>query len=735
MIQKNQVSLSDFQSWEGNNGSCKYHKKYFSDTIYTLDIEVSSLFKINDKWQPFIYDDSIDYTQIEHAACPYIWMFGVEGHVIYGREFLELGDVFRWMADPFTAKVIYIFNMSYEMGFLLDVLGEYHIEHMVARDIRKPIEFYVKELNIYFRCAYMLTNMSLEVAAKEYTDLEKKSGTDYDYNVARSPLTVLDQEHLEYCEYDILTLWQIIAHFREQYGHTIKIPLTSTSIVRRALKDVVDFYYIRKQWGLVPEPRMFMREIAIFSGGYCHTNLIHSGKIMERVKSKDEASKYPGVMSMEKYPRTRFLKCSPSDYRYQKDTHAFFFYVKFDNVRSKFYNHYMQKSKAIHLQGDVLDNGRISRCEHVEYWLTDCDLEIILQCYNCRYEIVEAYKAAKDYLDVRILLFILDLYGKKTSLKGLTDPQSVAIYKHIKPQINGLFGMSARNVLKELTEFNDKDDPEAPNQWSHIDWNDIEVRKKFIEQKLEESKQSFSTLFQYVIGCWVSAFARRDLFLTMTGHVQQDDGSWLLVDKTMDRDSIYCDTDSIKYINPEEHEALFQQYNQHVVDKMQKVVDKFPQISIDMFMPKDRKGVQHPINFFEEDGDYEKFVALGAKKYCYIEDGELHITVSGVAKTDKTGHQKMLHIEEFKKGYVWGYKDSGKLVHFYNDDQEPFTFTDCDGNEYHCTQRHVVVLQPTSYTLGLTDWYEYLLSVKNKGLLKNQFISGMEKFDGERRIR
>lgn len=727
------LTFKDFYEFEQDMPDIsRYHKKVWADCIYTLDIEVTSLFNINNKWQPFIYDDNIDYSVIEHKACPYIWMFGVEGNVIYGREFQDLKQVFKWMSDPLKTKVIYIFNLSYEMGFLLDVLGDYHIDEMTARDVRKPIQFYVKELNIYFRCAYMLTNMSLDVAAKEYTDVRKESGEEFNYNEARSPLTELSSEQLKYCEMDIVTLWKVIDHFRNEYDHISKIPLTSTSIVRRAVKEVVDFWYIKRQWDMIPSPQMYMREVAIFAGGYCHTNILRAGRIWKGASGKDEASEYPSVMVLEKYPSKKFMKCRPSEFEEKRDTHAFFIYVKLDGVRSKFYNHYLQSSKAINLKGGVFDNGRIARCDHVEYWLTDVDFDVIRNCYNINhYEIVECYKSYKDYLDPRIIKFILDLYIKKTSLKGLKDPQSVAIYKAVKPQINGLYGCSARNILKELTEFNDKDDIEKPNQWDRINWNDPEIRKAFIEKKLDEAKESYSTLFQYVIGCWVSAFARRNLFLTLTGHLSDTKGIYYLYDKEMDRDSIYCDTDSIKYLN--NHDSLFQKFNQHIVDKMKKVVDKYPELDIEMFMPKDSKGIKHPIGFFENDGEYPNgFIALGAKKYAYYdEDGELHITVSGVAKSGVKALNN--DITKFQNGYKWGYADSGKLVHYYDDDQQPFTFTDCQGNEYHCTQKHVVVLQPTTYTLGLTDWYEYLLNVKDrvsfntfKGLTEKK-MKGVEK--------
>ena len=49
----------------------------YSDNIYTFDIEVTSLFKINGKWQRFNYDID-DYTDIDKASCVYICMIGIE---------------------------------------------------------------------------------------------------------------------------------------------------------------------------------------------------------------------------------------------------------------------------------------------------------------------------------------------------------------------------------------------------------------------------------------------------------------------------------------------------------------------------------------------------------------------------------------------------------------------------------------------------------------------------------
>ena len=84
-----------------------------SDVIYTFDIEVTSLFYINGEWQPFDY--SIDnYDNIDHVAVPYIWMFGIDQEVYYGRNFMDFADVLLKISDKDIRKYIYIHNLSYE---------------------------------------------------------------------------------------------------------------------------------------------------------------------------------------------------------------------------------------------------------------------------------------------------------------------------------------------------------------------------------------------------------------------------------------------------------------------------------------------------------------------------------------------------------------------------------------------------------------------------------------------
>ena len=65
-----------------------YTKKgFFDDNIYTFDIETISLFKMGGKWLPFDFSKPPEfYKDVEKACCPYIWQFGVNDTVFYGRK-------------------------------------------------------------------------------------------------------------------------------------------------------------------------------------------------------------------------------------------------------------------------------------------------------------------------------------------------------------------------------------------------------------------------------------------------------------------------------------------------------------------------------------------------------------------------------------------------------------------------------------------------------------------------
>ena len=684
-----------------------------SDTIYTYDIEVSSIYKLDGVWQSFDYSrPQKDYMGIEKVGIPYIWMFGINDNVYYGRHFLDTIVALKKISDPVVRKIVWVHNLSYEFHFLRAIFDNFTIEEMCCRDALKPISFVVKELNIQFRCSYMLTNMSLDTASKEYGTVFKRTGT-FDYNKLRGESTPLTKVEEDYCCYDCLSLKSIIAYFLRKWGHLINIPLTSTGEVRKALRDRLDYwYFLNTSWQLVPDADMYLKLWNTFAGGYTHANMLLSNRILYNVKSKDIASSYPFSLCCMRYPVKPFKEFSEERYNKLKkyDSYAWFFEVRIHGLQSKFYNHYISYSKIYNHKANecVTDNGRLASCEgKFDLYLTDVDLEIIETNYTFdKIEFLQIYGAYKDYLDKRIIRFILDMYKNKTMYKGLAD--KVDLYKQSKSYVNAIYGLSVTNVLKNSASYDigDEDDEDyGVLRWRKlkVDDNDEKARKKFdafVEKTLEGQKKSYSNLIYYATGLWVTSYSRRNVYLTLL---------------KIDSEEAYCDTDSIKYIG--NHDDIFEEYNKQVVERYKALIKKYPEFTLDDFMPTDSKGVKHPLGFFEDDGEYEEFITLGAKKYAYRENGELHITCAGVAKSGV----RALHddINEFRKGKVFGYNDSGKLTHIYIDNQPPMEFYDYMGNLQYADNKYGVVLQPTTYTIGVTPEYESLFNSIQEEVFRN----------------
>lgn len=685
----------------------KQKKGEFSNDIFTFDIETTSMFYMDGAWHSFDYSVPCDdYLPVPKAGCCYIWMFGCNDTVYYGRYLDEFKEVLNAMHKISAVQyTIYIHNLSFEMQWLLNIFNEWTIENMVARSPLKPISFKIKELDITFRCSYMLTNLSLSDAAKKFTNVRKASG-DLDYHPLRGSKTWLTKQELYYCEMDIITLYYIILYFRDRYNYISDIPLTSTSIVRKSLNKRLDYFYHKKMWQMIPPPIMLLILMEAFQGGYTHANILNAlktwkvGENCDELNHEDETSAYPTMMFYQ-VPSEPFWSFDPNIYDIGefKKSHYFIFHVKFTNLRSKYYNNYIAKSKIVWNDEELtVDNGRlVSTKGTIEMFITSIDLEIIEDAYYIEHtEYVHIWASKKGYFDKRILEYVLELYGNKTKLKNYKadnpDDQEYfdKLYMNSKSEINGIYGMSVTKIISSIVYNQDM------NQWSVPDMT-IENLSSAIEQK----KHSFSVMMFYGAGIFITALNRRALWSCIIGKPTKD-----YYDKTMDRDSLYADTDSIFYKGA--HKMVFEKYNEKIIaDLKQSALDNG--LDFELFHPKDVNGVEHMLGVWDDEtNNITEFRTLGAKKYVTREgkDQTLHMTVSGLRKAAVSN----LHddINNFDDGLVFNYNQSRKLTHFYYDDQAPITFNDLHGEVQHCTNQHSIVLQPTTYTLGYKPIYERL---------------------------
>jgi hypothetical protein len=190
-------------------------------------------------------------------------------------------------------------------------------------------------------------------------------------------------------------------------------------------------------------------------------------------------------------------------------------------------------------------------------------------------------------------------------------------------------------------------------------------------------------VFPYQWGVYTTAYAREALQvgIDLAGH-----------------DLIYCDTDSIKTIQPVD----FTKIN----NRLQKRAEKYKAFA------DDRKGGRHYVGVFEKDAQYDRFITQGAKRYAFEKGGHMGITVSGVThvKNPDTGAEYCVEelgkLERFKPGMLW--VKAGGTMAVYNDDDD-FTYNPdgAPGHDIHVT-KNVAIVEST-YELEYDKDYKRLL--------------------------
>ena len=671
-------------------------RKKFDNNIYTFDIETTSYLSLNGKNYPNMeylkFSDDEKDASIK-CSLMYIWMFGINDTVYYGRTWNELKDFLKLVdSNVKELKYVYVHNLGFEFQFLK---SNFHFKEVTARKSRQVMNATLRDYNIQFRCSYLLSNCKLEYIPKVFNlSVEKKVG-DLDYNKLRHSRTLLTDKELGYCEYDCLVLYEYIKKEREEYKDIKHIPLTSTGKVRRELKELVqkDYRYKRLMYKAInTDPHIYNMLLDAFFGGYTHASYIWADTILKNVNSYDETSAYPYVLVSHKFPSTEFKKSTVKKVEDMSRKCAYLLRVKFMNLKCKYYNNFISMSKCKNIIKGKYDNGRVIEAEELEITLTDVDFRFILDTYKCEYEILESYWSIYNYLPKQFINFVLDKYILKTKYKDV-DGMEVE-YSKEKNKFNALYGMSVTNMIKDNVIY--KDELE--------EWFEEELTNDEIIDKLDkEKKKSF---LSFATGVWVTAWARDNLLRRVID---------------LDEYVCYCDTDSCKLVMGYDEE-VFTKYNKSVEDKIM-FVSNILDIPFDKFAPSDKHGVSHLLGVFEKEikpwqkFSYNEFITQGAKKYAYKSDDKndktneinenIHITVAGVPKC---GASALKSLDDFKDDFVFRYEDTGKHLIAYNDYQVPTIITDYLGNDLYVEDKSGICILPNTYELSKAQDYVTLIS-------------------------
>lgn len=666
-------------------------KRIFCEDIFTFDIETTSFF-YGDDLKPFLYHTGEDpdyWNELNAGSVPYIWQFGINNTYYYGRDF---DDFYKLLDDfPPDMKVrIFIHNLSWEWAFMDRLTWD----KVFARTPHKPMKASCKEFpNIEFLCTLTLENMSLADWGKEL-GLPKLVGK-LDYNKElRTPLTPLTDDEMAYAERDLEVMYVGLKKELEEYKSVWFLPLTSTGKIRRVVKDLLmkdnDYRNFIKKL-IPPDAYELHTSEWVYAGGYTHANRCFVNYTVEAQEGSyighyDYCSSYPTEMVLTRAPMTAWElvdKRIPARSRF-KD-YAYKMHLRFRKLQCQFQNTYISFSQCSNCSNVKLDNGRIISGD-LDLWCTEQDFEVIEQVYTWdTVEVLEMWEAEKDYLPLEFVKYVLELFDLKAN------------NSKYKPFVNGLYGMCVTAVLMGDIEWHDDDGV----------WESHRVTDSMINEHLDKIRRFRDSRYflNYDWGVWISNGSRcrlwKDCIIPYDKHV------------------IYADTDSIFTDIPID----FTEYNKKIDRKMKKVCE-LRGLDYEKTRPFSKKKNRiTALGHMDEEPRISQFRTMGAKRYIerQIDDGQLHLTISGVPKDAVT----LLNddIENFKDGFIFDKdeEDMHKLMHTYFDSQPDITFPD----GYVSHQRRGVNLRPNSYKLSLNKTFKQMLKDIEEETMNDAFITHM----------
>ena len=653
----------------------------YLDIVTTFDIETTTILDTPDPY-----------------AFMYQWQYCIEDYVFMGQtweEFQEFQQIVSKALDlechkedkhiKGRALVTYAHNYNFEFQFSQFFIGE--IVSSMVTDKYCPLLIYSR-LGFAYRCSYRLTNKSLEAFTKGFP--HAKLAGDLDYNKIRvphaeDPKNGLDDTELAYCYNDVKGLCEALRDRLDKDKYNIaSIPLTSTGYVRKDCQ-----ISMRKS----PKNRKRFLETKLdehlyhlcryaFRGGNTHANSQFVGKVVPNVKTRDLVSCYPSQMLISNhFPVGKFYPMKNPERLLGHIEQITLQYCLLVTIRlwdlkyiGKCGVPYIPRAKTFLRIADkdqiVEDNGRIFSSPFAELTITDIDLKYILRDYEySKIEVIECWYSHAGRLPNDLRKVVLDYYKAKTMLKHAETQEDEYEYNRSKEKLNSSYGMMVQRIDHIEYKYEDGEYSIIPNSLSDM------------LDKFYESESSFAS---YQHGVFITALSRQLLQrgLDITGP-----------------DTVYCDTDSVKYVG--DHEAEFEALNKELIAEAVAAGA----------VAKNKKGEDIPIGIFDQEPTADLFKTLGAKKYLASYDGGKTIksTISGVAKDIGKKYFTEHGFDAFTDETT--IPVSGKVTARYNNDRPHYI----EVNGVRILTASNIALVPAAYTIHIKhDYKDFIASINEK---------------------
>lgn len=677
------VNQTEFLRWvsKANLPIVKSHRKEeYYNVPAAFDIETSS----------FYVDDIV--APERKRAIMYHWQFGILGMVTCGRTWEELLSFLATLrailgiSDSLRLPV-YVHNLPYEFQFMRK---HFDWDKVFILDNRKPV--YARSSGLEFRCMLKLAGgRSLSAVADDLQTYKvQKMVGDLDYSKIRTPLTPLTEKELKYCENDIRVCISYIMEKIEQDGDITRIPITNTGYVRQYCRRKC-----RKNWRryrnlmneLTIEPDEYLQLKRGFQGGFTHANAHYVRKRIRNVGSFDLTSAYPSVMLLNKFPMSKARLVDQiggeDDLNQLLENYCCLFDIELTMVAPKLHqDHPISSSKCWELEDEILDNGRVVFAHRLKMTITEQDYFIYKQFYTWESMSVGNFRVyEKGYLPKEFTDAILGLYKSKTELKGVDGMELE--YMIAKNMLNAAYGMSVTDPVRL--------------EYDYFDDEFIAIEGD-VDSAIQTYNEDIKRFLFYPWGVWVTAYCRANLFSAIIA---------------CGNDYVYADTDSVKILNPEKHLEYFDQFNKEIVEKIA-LVSEFRHQDPEEYSPVNQKGRVCTIGFWDNEGTYDEFKTLGAKRYLVRTGDKYKLTVAGTNKVKScdylvsTGNP----FDAFDNKLKIPREHTGKNLLTYFDTECSGWVIDYLGTPYEYHELSFIHMESAEYSLSLSDSFiKYLKGV------------------------
>ena len=575
----------------------------------SFDIETSS-------W----YEDD---AETQKRATMYIWQLSIGGYQILGRtweEFLDCLETIKTTLHLCKSRllVIYVHNLQYEFQFIRKL---FEWDNVFMVDSRRPVRAVTG--SFIFKCSLLLSNYSLANVGKLLLTKYKvmKAEGDLDYSLVRHSQTPITASELGYCISDIQVVTSFIQEKIEQDGNILKIPLTNTGYVRNYcreecftqgftsksdIKRSVSNYRALMKCLQIKSNEEYEQNKRVLMGGFTHANAYYSGKVVYDVGSADIASSYPKTMVCDYFPMSASVYIgSVNDaetFLRLLETYCCIFDITFYDLEPSVPFENPLSLSRCDCENPTVNNGRVVSATVCHTTLTELDYDTISRFYTwSSFKVYNMRTYIRNYLPRPLIMAVLKLYADKTLLKG--DADHLIEYMVSKNMVNSSYGMMVTDIVREIQTY---------------DGDNFTTEQPDIASQLADYNDNYNRFQYYTWGVYVTAHARHSLFEAIY---------------EFKNDYVYCDTDSIKGVNFDSHQAFFDSYNLRVQSSLLKMCDCLS-IPFELCTPKTKEGVTKMIGIWEREHDYSRFKTLGAKRYLveYSDTQKMELTVSGLNK-------------------------------------------------------------------------------------------------------